>query len=232
LPWLLLYPEPLKTAPWRRAPLPWKTLRGIIRSRNTWGMAAGFFCWNYFWYLLISWGPSYLYTVRHIPLRALGWVAGGLYLLVGSSEVAGGWLTSVLMKRGWSVTRALKSAIIVGFALGLFILPASLVADRTIAVLLLYIAALSGVLISAILVVPQQCTVLYQVGSYVSFQNLIGNLPGIVGPVITGWLVRRFGSFIPAFSIGALICLTGIVCYVWWLGTLKQQDDSPLASEA
>jgi ACS family D-galactonate transporter-like MFS transporter len=226
LPWLLLYPAPSQTAPPRRPVLPWRTLRGIIRNRNTWGMSAGFFCWNYFWYLLISWGPSYLYTVRHIPLTALGWVAGGIYLIVGSSEITGGWLTGALMKRGWSATRALKSMIVLGFCLGLFVLPASLAADRTVALAFLYISALSGVLISAVLVVPQQCASLDQVGSCVSFQNFIGNLPGIIGPVITGWLIRRFDSYVPAFLVGALICLMGIVFYVWWLGTLTVQDHS------
>src|SRR5215469_17988513 len=119
-------------------------------------MSAGYFCWNYFWYLLISWGPSYLYTVRGISLHSLGWVAGFLYLVVACSEITGGWLTAFLMRRGWSVTRALKSIIAMGFLLAMFIAPAGLAADRDLTVVFLYLSALSGVLISAILVVPQQ----------------------------------------------------------------------------
>lgn len=224
LPWLLLYPTPSLTTVDRRSALPGRVLITMVRSRNVWGMAAGYFCWNYFWYLLISWGPSYLYTVRRVPLNYLGWVAGGLYLVVACSEITGGWLTAALMKRGWSVTRAIKSVIVAGFLFGLFIVPACLAADRSLALLFLYIAALSGVLISGILVVPQQCASPNEVGSYVSFQNFVGNIPGIIGPVITGWIVRRFGSFVPAFLLGALGCVAGIACYVWWMKTFKGEN--------
>ena len=223
LPWLLLYPTPARANDSRQNATSLKMLRELVFSRNSWGMAAGFFCWNYYWYLLVSWGPSYLYTVRHIPLRFLGWVAGLLYLIIGCSELAGGWLTAILLKRGWSVTFAIKSVICVGFLLGLFVLPACLVTDRNLAILFLYISSLSGVLISAILVVPQQCSPPRQVGSYVSFQNFVGNVPGFVGPIITGWLVKRFDSFVPAFSLGAFVCLGGIACYVWWMKNLKDE---------
>jgi len=96
--------------------------------------------------------------------------------------------------------------------------------DRSLSLLLLYISALSGVVVSGVLVVPQQCASPGHIGSYVSFQNFIANLPGIIGPIITGWTVRRFDSFVPAFSLGALICVGGIACYVWWLGSLRHED--------
>jgi ACS family glucarate transporter-like MFS transporter len=202
----------------------------IVRSRNAWAMAVGCFCWNYFWYLLVGWGPSYLYTVRHISLSFLGWAAGLMYLIIACTEVTGGWLISALQKRGWSVTRATKSVIVLGFLIGLFIVPACITRDRTLSLFLLYVSALSGVVVSGVLVVPQQCATPGQVGSYVSFQNFIANFPGILGPVVTGWLVRRFDSFVPAFVLGALICVLGIACYVWWLGTLKYEEASPAIS--
>jgi ACS family D-galactonate transporter-like MFS transporter len=225
LPWLLLYPTALASSHPTRTALPTReAFTAIIRSRNAWGMAAGYFCWNYFWYLLISWIPSYLFTVRHVPLRSLGWAAGVLYLIVACSEMTGGWLTTTLLKRGWTITRAIKSVIVLGFLLGLFIVPASLTKDQSMSLRFLYLSALSGILISGILVVPQQCASSNQVGSLVSFQNLIGNLPGIIGPVITGWMVKRFDSFVPAFSLAALLCLGGIVSYVWWLTALKNES--------
>lgn len=227
LPWLLLYPTASRTASSGRAAVPWSALREIIRSRNAWGMAAGYFCWNYYWYLLVSWGPSYLYMERRVPLSSLGWVAGFLYMVVAFSEIAGGWITTALLNRGWSITRAIKSVIVLGFSLGLFVVPACLATDRTLALLFLYLSALSGVLISAILVVPQQCASPNQVGSYASFQNFIGNFSGIAGPVITGWLVRCVGSFVPGFLLGALACFGGIACYVWWTERLTDRFPDP-----
>ena len=230
-PWLLLYPNAKvtrKTADTQPPRGPSRTSwAAMLRSRNAWGMAVGYFCWNYFWYLLVGWGPSWLYTARHIPLARLGWVAGLLYLIVGSSEMAGGWLVHGLLRRGWPISLSLKVIIAIGFLLGLLLVPASVVSDRTFALVLLYAAATSGILISGILVVPQHVAPREQVGSWVSFQNFIGNFPGIIGPVITGWLIRRTGSYIPAFVLSGVICLLGIACYLWWLQMSKQGSDHP-----
>ncbi len=222
VPWLLLYPAPPRIAgaahrggpsrgPSRAA---WVAM---LRSRNAWGMALGYFCWNYFWYLLVGWGPSWLYTAKHVSLASLGWVAGLLYLIVGCSEMAGGWFVQALLRRGWPIGLSLKVVIAIGFLLGLLLVPASLIAARGMALLFLYAAATSGILISGILVVPQQVAPREQVGSWVSFQNFIGNFPGIIGPVVTGWLIRRSGSYVPAFVLSGIICLAGIACYSWWL---------------
>jgi MFS transporter, ACS family, D-galactonate transporter len=226
VPWLVLYPTPPRG---RRAPpltpsMP--ALARTLRSRNAWGMAVGFFCWNYFWYLLVAWGPSWLYTARHVPLAWLGWVAGLLYAIVGCSEMAGGWLNQAMLRRGWTLGGTLKATIAVGFLLGLLLVPAGLSASRGLALTFLYGAALSGVCISGLLVVPQQCAPQGQVGSWVSFQNFIGNFPGIIGPIVTGWLIRRSGSFVPAFAISSVLCLGGMICYLWWLRIGSAEDDS------
>jgi ACS family D-galactonate transporter-like MFS transporter len=224
LPWLLLYPTP-RVAPARVQRVPvWVGLRETLGSRNAWGMAMGYFCWNYFWFLLVNWGPTYLYSARGVPLAALGWVASVLYLTVAASELGGGWVMDKLVRHGWSLKQAIRFTIAVGFSIGLLALPASMVTGRWLAVGLLYVSAISGLLIAGLLVVPLEVAPRGRVGSWVSFQNLIGNIPGIVGPVITGWMVKRTGSFVPAFGLAALICVGGIGCYLGWV---KLGDGSP-----
>lgn len=224
IPWLTLYPAPRRAvqathrAPSRAA------LLAMLRSRDAWGMSVGFSCFNYFWYFLVGWGPSWLYTARHVPLSYLGWVAGLIYAIVGCSEMAGGWITHLLLRRGWSLSLSLRVLIVLGFSLGLLLVPASLVPNRSLAVFFVYAASLAGILISSILVVPQQYAPPGQVGTWVSFQNFIANIPGIIGPVITGWLIRRTGSFAPAFILSALVCLAGIACYLFWLRMDRSQS--------
>ncbi|SFS20814.1 Sugar phosphate permease [Granulicella pectinivorans] len=217
LPWLLLYPKPqVKDAPPTRLGS-WEALRKTLSSRNAWGMAAGYACWNYFWYLVLNWGPTYLYKARGVPLEALGWVASAFYLIVAMTEVGGGWLVKRLVHGGWTLTRAIRFVIAAGFAIGMIALPASMVTGRTAAVGLFYVSALSGIVMAGLLMVPLQVSPRNQVGSWVGFQNFIGNIPGIAGPVITGWIVKRTGSFVPAFALAAVICLAGIWCYLGWV---------------
>jgi ACS family D-galactonate transporter-like MFS transporter len=224
LPWLLMYPTP-RVAPPKVQHIPvWVALRETLASRNAWGMAMGYFCWNYFWFLLVNWGPTYLYSARGVPLAALGWVASVLYLTVAASELGGGWVMDQLVHHGWTLKSAIRFTITVGFSIGLLALPASMVTGRWLAVGLLYISAISGMLIAGLLVVPLEVAPRGRVGSWVSFQNLIGNIPGIVGPVITGWMVKRTGSFVPAFALAALICLGGIGCYLVWVKLEPRTD--------
>jgi MFS family permease len=231
IPWIFLYPTPRVTPLTRVFPPKtqrvsvWEGLRATLRSRNAWGMAMGYFCWNYFWFLLVNWGPTYLYSARGVPIAWLGWVASILYLTVAASELGGGWVMDQLVRHGWTLRSAIRFTIALGFSIGLLALPASMVTGRWLAVGLLYLSATSGMLIAGLLVVPLEVAPRGRVGSWVSFQNLIGNLPGIAGPVITGWMVKHTGSFVPAFALAALICLGGIACYLSWV-KLKYSSDN------
>jgi MFS family permease len=144
-------------------------------------------------------------------------VAGTLYLVVAASELTGSWIVGRLIRRGWPILRAFRLVIGVGFGLGLLALPAAMVRGQWLAVGLLYLSATSGMLIAGIMVVPTQVAPHDRVGTWMGFQNLGANVPGIVGPVVTGWLVKRTGSFVPAFGLAAVICLVGIACYLWGL---------------
>ena len=48
-------------------------------------------------------------------------------------------------------------------------------------------------------------------GKWVGFQNCVGNLAGIVAPIVTGMVVDRTGEFTWAFAVAAAVSLTGVV---------------------
>jgi nitrate/nitrite transporter NarK len=48
-------------------------------------------------------------------------------------------------------------------------------------------------------------------GKWVGFQNCVGNLAGIVAPIVTGVVVDRTGEFTWAFAVAGLVSLTGVV---------------------
>ena len=63
VPWLLIFPRHL--AP-QRSGAP--SRRRVTLNRNLLGICLGFFCFDYYWYLLVTWLPDYLVTVRHLTL--------------------------------------------------------------------------------------------------------------------------------------------------------------------
>jgi MFS family permease len=50
-------------------------------------------------------------------------------------------------------------------------------------------------------------------GKWVAFQNCIGNLAGIVAPIVTGFVVDRTGQFTWAFAVAGAVALGGVICW-------------------
>ena len=48
-------------------------------------------------------------------------------------------------------------------------------------------------------------------GVWVSYQNGVGNIAGIIGPIVTGWVVDKTHQFAPAFLIAGAISLAGAI---------------------
>ena len=69
IPWLSVFPREVATrkevAPRELVP---KRFRLAHFNRNLLGICLGFFCFDYFWYLMLTWLPDYLYEARHMSI--------------------------------------------------------------------------------------------------------------------------------------------------------------------
>jgi len=52
-------------------------------------------------------------------------------------------------------------------------------------------------------------------------QNTVSNMGGVVGPIITGFFVATYGSFVPALLFSAALIVIGILNYLFLLGKVK-----------
>jgi len=97
--------------------LHWLTL---IRSRQTWAFALGKFLTDPMWWFYMTWFPKYLNKNYGVDLLHIGLPLVAIYFISDLGSVAGGWLSSALIKRGWTVNLARKTALFVSL---LFVLP-------------------------------------------------------------------------------------------------------------
>jgi MFS family permease len=220
LPWLLAYPahdRPAATA----APKPGSSLWQLSLDRNLLGCCLGFFGFGYYQYLLVTWLPDYFVHVRHFSLLAASAYASLTYLVWGLSSPLGGWISDRLIRRGWNETRVRKGVLTVGFSTGLLLIPAAFVAQPTLAVPLVTAASLVGLSTANILVIFQCCAPRGQVGAWVGAGNFIGNIGGVLSPLLTGLLISRTGSYIPGFVFAPLILVAGLASFWFMVGELK-----------
>src|SRR6185369_11622209 len=108
--WMRAYvtPESTAAAVQTEAAMPWSRLLGF---REVWGLIVAKFLSDAAWYFYLFWLPKYLYDVRGFDVKRVGAYAWIPYAAAGVGCLAGGWISSWLLKRGASVNRARKIAL-------------------------------------------------------------------------------------------------------------------------
>jgi ACS family hexuronate transporter-like MFS transporter len=86
-------------------------LRRLLRVRETWGFALAKIS-DAAWYFLLFWGGKYLYDRFGLDIKGLALPLVVIYVVADVGSVGGGWFSSTLIKRGWSVNRARKTALL------------------------------------------------------------------------------------------------------------------------
>jgi D-galactonate transporter len=201
-------------------PLKWYQL---LRYRNILAMCVGFFMLNYAIYFFITWFPTYLVQARGMKLMTMGFVAMIPPIVGMFAEWFGGWLMDFLYhKRGLSLTAARKINLVGGMLLATSIALAGLVTSAGLSVALLSISY-GGLTIaaSAIWSLPGDVAPSNMTSTVGGIQNCASNIGGILGPVITGFVLAQTGSFIPALLVSGLATLIGAATYLFWLGKVE-----------
>jgi MFS family permease len=98
----------------------WSTLF----NRNLLGICRGFFCFDYYWYVLVTWLPDYLVTARHLSIVQAGFYASLTFFTFGIAEPIGGWIADTLIRGGWDETVTRKGIVTVAFSMGVFLIAA------------------------------------------------------------------------------------------------------------
>jgi ACS family D-galactonate transporter-like MFS transporter len=238
IPWLMVTPPRLQDLPAppdrggtaaghpaSRAPAKPRAFQdglfALLKNRNLLGTCLGFFFFDYYWYLLMTWLPSYLVEVRHFTLVQAGFSASLPFLVFGVSEPIGGWIADTLIRRGWDETRARKGIVTIAFLTGILLLPAARVSNPYAAVALLAGASLVGLSTGNQLVILQSCAPAKQIGLWTGIYNFIGNIAGILAPLVTGLLVAKTGSYSPAFYLAVVMLAAAPLSYWFIVGDLK-----------
>ncbi len=177
--------------------LPW---RQIVPHRQAWAFAMGKFLTDPVWWLYLFWIPDFLNRNYGVNLTQMGPPLVVIYLMADVGSVAGGWLSSWLIGRGWAVNRARKTAML---CMALAVVPivfASTAQHLWVAVALVGLAAAAHQGWSANLYTLTSDTFPKSaVGSVVGFGGMWGAVGGMLISKVTGYLLDTSGSYVPVF---------------------------------
>ena len=194
----------------------------LVRQRRVVGLSIGFASYNYTFYLLLNWLPSYLSSAMHIDLLHSAFYTSVPWLVATFTDLlVGGWLVDALVQRGWNAVRVRQFVLVGGTALGMGILGATYATTTASAVF--WISVSIGGLAAAAPVgwsLPALISPRNSVGSVGGIVNFVSQLSAISAPVITGYVVKLTHSFAWAFGAAAIFLAIGIASYVVLLGDM------------
>jgi MFS family permease len=213
LPWsALVRALPAEHAHARHTPFP---MARLIGTRALWTTSFGHFAANYGFYFILAWLPLYLVSQRGFSIQTMTLLATMTYLAQAASALTLGWICDHRVAGGADMGRTCRFMIAGGMALvGLAILGIALAGSTPTLALCLILAGIgAGPCSTNVYAIAQIFAGPRAAGSYVGIQNAVGNIAGIVGPIVTGLIVDATGSFLNAFYVAAAICAAGALCW-------------------
>jgi ACS family hexuronate transporter-like MFS transporter len=194
-------PDPQVRIPWSR----------LLPYRQTWAFMLGKFLTDPIWWLYLFWIPDFLNRNHGIDLRLVGPPLVVIYLVADVGSIGGGWLSSRLIKHGWTVNAGRKTAMLVCALAVLPMMFASGARDLWVAVGLISIAAAAHQGWSANLFTLVSDTFpRHAVGSVVGLGGMAGAVGGMTIAWVTGRILEASGSYVPVFLMASFAYLTAL----------------------
>jgi sugar phosphate permease len=195
----------------------------LLRQRKVYGLALGWGAYNYTFFLLLTWLPSYLSVSLHMDLFHSVFYTSVPWLFATFTDLlVGGWLVDALIQSGWDANRVRQSVMVVGMSFGLAIFGAAS-AHSSAAALIWITLALGGLAAAAPVAwtVPSLIAPRESVGTLGGAVNFCGQIAAISAPIVTGYIVSGTHSFAAAFATATVILLLGIGGYIFLLGRIE-----------
>jgi MFS family permease len=199
------------------------SLGTLLREPKVIGLSLGFGAYNYVFYLLLAWLPSYLSSALHINLLDSFLYTGVPWLIATATDLfLGGMLVDALVSRGWNAPLVRKVVLVAGTACGLGILGAAHAHSAVQA--LTWISISIGGLAAAAPVgwsVPALIVPRASVGRVGGIVNFVCQVSGIAAQILTGYIVRATHAYALTFWISAVYLLIGIAGYLFLLRRIE-----------
>jgi len=195
-------PEPTVKIPWKR----------LFPHRQTWAFAIGKFMTDPIWWVYLFWLPDFLKKQHGLDLKTFGIPLAIIYIIADVGSIGGGWLSGFFIKRGWSINKSRKTAMLICALAVVPIIFASMTSNLWIAVVLIGIAAAAhqgwsaNIFTTASDMFPKQA-----VGSVVGIGGMAGAIGGMFIAKLVAYILDKTGSYVPIFAIAASAYLLALL---------------------
>lgn len=204
----------------------WSDVPRLLRHRRMIGILIGQFAISSTLFFFLTWFPSYLVKAKHFTLLNAGFMASIPYIMALIGVFFAGAWSDRMLKRGTSVNVARKAPIITGLLGASVIILANFTGDPALIIAIMSAAffaqgmsAISWSLVADIAPVGK-------FGVTGGLFNFIGNVGGIVSPLVIGYIVELTGSFVGGIGYVAVVALVGALAYIFLVDKVERLQTS------
>lgn len=184
----------------------------LLTKKETWAFALGKFLIDPIWWMFLFWLPDFLGKRYGLDLKSFGPPLIAIYLLSDVGSVAGGWMSSTLMKNGATINKARKLTMLVCALLAVPVMFAAKADSVWLAVLIIGVATAAHQGFSANLyTLPSDVFPRGAVGSVVGIGGMLGAFGGMVFSKYIGQVLETIGTYTPIFIIAGSAYLVALL---------------------
>jgi MFS transporter, ACS family, aldohexuronate transporter len=209
--------------------VPWLSL---IPHRQTSAFAIGKYLTDPVWWFYLYWIPNFFRDNHGLDLTTIGPPLIAIYLIADIGSIGGGWLSSTFIKRGWTINRSRKTAMLICALMVTPIIFAANVKSLWAAVALIGLAAAAhqgwscNLFTTTSDMFPRQA-----VGSVVGIGGMAGALGGATMAVATGYILQSTGqNYSIIFTIAGTLYLIALLVIHLLVPNLESVNDVERAS--
>ena len=191
----------------------------LLPHRQTWAFAIGKFLTDPIWWVYLFWLPKFLNAKFGLNILQLGLPLIVIYVIADIGSIGGGWLSSFLIRQGWTVNKSRKTTMLICAIAVIPIVFASITDNLWVSVILIGIAAAAHQGWSAnIFTIASDMFPRQAVGSVVGIGGMAGSIGGMliastVGLILEGTKSAAFpnGNYFSIFVIAGSAYLLALL---------------------
>jgi ACS family D-galactonate transporter-like MFS transporter len=199
----------------------WDNLKQVLSRKTLWGVYIGQFCVNAMLWFFLTWFPTYLVKFRGFDFIKSGYLASVPFLAACAGLLLSGFVSDRLVSQGKSVSMARKTPIIIGMFLSVSIIGANYTNDTALIIFFLALAFFGSGMALISWVFVSLLSPKHLIGLTGGVFNFMGNLAGIIVPIVIGHLVKG-GNFEPALIFVGTLGLIGACSYSFLVGKIER----------
>lgn len=199
----------------------------LMRIPALWLMGGAHFLSNYGFYFLLTWLPLWLVQTKGYSIPVMTGLTTLGFTVQGVAALAIGHWSDSRVRAGASEARLRRGLMIFGQVATALAITGTFFARNEV--------ELGAMLALAGLATSQISTNLFAIGQifagpraaggWIGMQNALGNISGIVGPIVTGVLIDRLGGYGWGFALAGGLAAFGAVWWAWAVPPIRQVAD-------